>query len=166
MMVSLYIYRDRIKLWSVLCGTQIARCYVAEAIILIQTPFDRDRRRNKTLHKEAICRFKVCLCYPDVFLNEPVSNIEELSLALEIKCRHEFSIEVLQLRCSNSPASKRRENFFYLSLLLRREETDSLLPREAKAQRASIASQPENKIDTGPGFNPLPCEYESVEYRV
>ena len=105
MMVSLYIYRDRIKLWSVLCGTQIARCYVAEAIVLIQTAFDRDRRRNKTIHKKAICRFKVCFCYPDVFLNEPVSYIEELSLALKIECRHGFSIEVLQLRCSNSPAS-------------------------------------------------------------
>ena len=166
MIISLYIYRDRAKLRPVLSRAQIARCYVIETIVRIQTSLDQDRCRNKALHKKTICRFKVCFCNPDVFLSEPISNIEELSLALEIKCRHGFSIEVLQLRCSDSPASQRRENFFYLCFLLRREEADCFLPGEAKTQRASLASQPESKIDTRSGFNPLPSEYESIEYRV
>jgi hypothetical protein len=99
-------------------------------------------------------------------LSEPISNIEELSLALEIERGHGFGIEVLQLRCSNSPAGQRRENFFYLNSLLRREETNCFLSRETKANRAGIASQPKNKIDTRPRFNPLSSEYESVENRV
>ena len=55
MMVSLYIYRDRIKLWSVLCGTQIARCYVAEAIILIQTPsIETDAVIKRSIRKRSV----------------------------------------------------------------------------------------------------------------